>query len=373
MTVSAAALRPLSLPELLDQAVRLYRKNFLTFVGIIAVVQIPLQIISLLVSFITFSGVPALGGSRPAGSDPFVTPRASPFAALGPGYFIGLFLSLLVTLVYLILVNGFATAAITRAIADSYLGQPVGILKSYRQVGRVGFRLVGALLLASLLGIALFIWFIVPCIGWLSGLGILAFFGGAVVPLIAPAIVIENQSAGGAIRRAWDLSRRRFWWVVGFIAILFVFAQIVISGPTTLVTFILQAVFGNPAFSPNPGQAFAVETTISSLVGLVFALVYVPFQLVNITMMYFDLRIRTEGLDLALQADASANTEQTNVPTLFTSAPAPASGNLITGSEFGYFVVLTIGVGIAYVALTFIFGILGLAILGASGGFPGRP
>lgn len=34
-------LRPLSLGQLFDQAIRLYRRNFWKFVGIIAVVQIP--------------------------------------------------------------------------------------------------------------------------------------------------------------------------------------------------------------------------------------------------------------------------------------------------------------------------------------------
>jgi hypothetical protein len=35
-------LRAMSLPELLDQAIRLYRQNFVKFVGIIAIPYIPL-------------------------------------------------------------------------------------------------------------------------------------------------------------------------------------------------------------------------------------------------------------------------------------------------------------------------------------------
>ena len=38
-------LRPLRLGELLDRAIRLYRGNFLTFIGIIAVVYVPLMVL----------------------------------------------------------------------------------------------------------------------------------------------------------------------------------------------------------------------------------------------------------------------------------------------------------------------------------------
>ena len=38
-------LRPLRLGELLDRAIRLYRANFLTFIGIIAVVYVPLMVL----------------------------------------------------------------------------------------------------------------------------------------------------------------------------------------------------------------------------------------------------------------------------------------------------------------------------------------
>src|SRR5512134_2410209 len=42
---SLPALRPLRLGELLDQALRLYRRNFLTFIGIIALVYVPLMVL----------------------------------------------------------------------------------------------------------------------------------------------------------------------------------------------------------------------------------------------------------------------------------------------------------------------------------------
>ena len=44
-TSAVPVLRPLRLGELLDQAVRIYRRNFLTFIGIIALVYIPYSVL----------------------------------------------------------------------------------------------------------------------------------------------------------------------------------------------------------------------------------------------------------------------------------------------------------------------------------------
>ena len=44
-TSALPALRPLGPGELLDQAIRLYRRNFLTFIGIIAVVYVPVMVL----------------------------------------------------------------------------------------------------------------------------------------------------------------------------------------------------------------------------------------------------------------------------------------------------------------------------------------
>ena len=65
-------LRPRSVGELLDQAIRLYRQNFLKFIGIVAVVQIPIGLLQLVASLITFNGFFELAdGSEVAPSNPF--------------------------------------------------------------------------------------------------------------------------------------------------------------------------------------------------------------------------------------------------------------------------------------------------------------
>jgi hypothetical protein len=59
------------------------------------------------------------------------------------------------------------------------------------------------------------------------------------------------------------------------------------------------------------------------------------------TLIYFDLRVRTEGFDLALLTmDTSAPVDAANVA----QVPVPQSNErLITGTEIGNFAILTLG------------------------------
>jgi hypothetical protein len=351
-------LRPLGVGELLDQAIRLYRRNFLKFIGIIAIVQIPLSLLQMVTSLVTVTGVNTL--------DPTVTDPASPFELFTPTYFIGLLGTIVVGVISIILIQGVATAALTRAVAGSYLGESLGIIESYQKIGQAWLPMIGALILAFIVGIGLVIWLLIPCVGWLTGFGMLAFFWLVLVPLIAPTVVLERQPWTVAIRRAWDLARRRFWWVLGFVLVLFIFSQLVITGPVTLISLVFQMVSGGPLQMSMTENV--IQVVLQSLVGMIFGVVYWPLQLTAITLMYFDLRIRTEAFDLTVLTSNLTPEQQGEITDLTTQAPAPDRGNLITLNELGYFVIVSIGAFGLYLLVIFIFGLLGILILGASGG-----
>lgn len=354
-------LRPLGLGELLDQAIRLYRRNFLTFIGIIAIVQVPLVLLQLLTSLVAFRDFAQF-------QNPSVPPPSDPSEVFGPAFCGGIAGAGLLAFLSFVLVQGVATAAMTRAIADRYLGQAADILGAYRKIGRSWLRLLWALVLAMLVSLALFLWFLVPCIGWLTGIGMLVFFSGVITPLIAPAIVLEDQTAKGALRRAWDLARRRFWWVIGFVAILYLFSQLVVSGPTVLVGFLLQFLAGNQMGQDDPTAFFTLQTVIQSLTNLIFSLIYLPLQLTSITLLYFDLRVRIEGFDLVLLA-ASASQVPAEVDGLPAHAPLPEQGNLINRTELAYFAALSVGAAVLIGTIGALFSALGIALVALGGGF----
>ena len=337
-------IRPLTLGELLDQAIRLYRRNFAAFIGIIAIPYIPLTLLQTALSYFSTSSAASVLQNPGAASNPFTLPSGSWLGLLG---MIG------VGFLHFILVNGIATAAFTRAVADNYTGQPVDILGSYRKLGSSWARLVGAVLLLMLVTFLCVIWLIVPCLGWFTAPGLLFFLGLVVGPLVAPVVVLERHGIAASLRRAWDLGRSRFWWLVGFALILFLLGQLIVTGPVYIINAILRALLLDAA---NVQDRLIWSTVIQTLVQMIGGLLYLPLQLAAMTLVYFDLRVRSEGLDLALQAAADSGAE-TNIVALAETSPASTS-DILTGADAGNFVLISLGaVALYFLAIFLLFGL----------------
>jgi len=368
MTTNALPkLRPLTLAELLDQAIRIYRRNFLTFIAIIAAVQIPIALLNLTASLLTIESIAPLQEFQTS-QDPSSLPD-DPLELFTPGYFAGIGGTCILAIIALVLVQGVATAALTRAVGDHYLGRSTSFADAYRRIGRSWLRLVGAFLLAFLISIGLLLWWILaPCIGWFTGLGMIIVFGQVIMPLVIPIIVLENQTVVQAVRRAWDLTRRRFWWLAGFVVILYLLQQVVVGGPSFLIAILFELV-QETLFDSVSAQT--VQTILQALMALAANLIYLPLQLTIMALVYFDLRVRTEGFDLTLLAGSTVD-EENDVGEIMAQVPPPETTSLVTWTEMGHFALLSLGVGALYAALYAIIVGIGLAIMGASGGFP-RP
>jgi hypothetical protein len=235
MNNALPVLRPMSMGELLDQAIRLYRKNFFAFMGIIALVYIPISLITLVSTLIAGSAVSQTGLNQGAQGNPF----------LNPAYLSGLGGTLLSILLSAVFVRCLGTAALTRAIADNYLGKQVGILASYKSVGKSWLKLLGAVVLAGLIYVGVILFLIIPCIGWFTAPGLAVFLISVTLPMIAPVIVIEKTGASASLRRAWDLSRRRFWWLLGYVLILGLLSLVIVTGPAYLIRYLVSLIGGN--------------------------------------------------------------------------------------------------------------------------------
>ena len=350
MTESTSPMiHPMTLGELLDKAIRLYRQNFLKFIGIYAIPYIPLFVIQIALSY--FSTTSLLGQFNS-------TPEAFPFTPAALAAILGSFVTIFVQF---ILVQGFATAALTRAVANNYAGRPIGILDSYRTLSTSGWKLVLSLTLIFILVIVLIIWTIVPCIGWFSGPGILFFIGFVVNPLVAPVVSLEKLGVLASVRRAWDLARSRFWWLVGYAFVLTLLGQLIVTGPVYILNFILQTALSS---IPNSiEQQIALSGIVQNLVTMSLTLLYVPLQLTIMTVVYFDLRARSEGLDLALQISSASDVDKDmiSLPDISNKEPMP----LFEGIDVGRFALLSL-VGIAVYALIFavVFLVAGFAMSG---------
>jgi len=345
MTALPNNLQPLSMSQLLDRAIRLYRKNFLIFVGIVAIAQIPSTAVSLIGLWL--APAPELAFNPTASiTDLWLQIAESSGFGSNPWVWLGRLATLL--LVQL------ATAAMTKAVAENYLGHKIGLFEAYQKIGRFGLTLLLATFIGIFFVIALAIWWVVvPCLGWFTGLGMIFFFGLVVLPLVAPIVVLERRSALEALQRAWDLGRRRFWWLIGFMILMGIFGQLVVTGPAILSVFIVNSVVGS-------GIDATTATLVQEVIGLLLNLIYLPLQLTCVTLLYFDVRVRTEGFDLALLALS----DQVDSESLTITAPPLEKSIIPKGEELGYFALITIAIVALYVALVLI---IAVAALGLSG------
>ena len=324
-------IRPLSTGQILDRGIRLYRKQFLTFVGIIAVAQIPSTLLNILAGYF----FPA------AELDPTADPTDLFFDSMTQSVGIGSFWVVVAIIIISLILSLLGAIALTNSVSHSYLARPLGIIDSYRHIGRYLLSAVGAYFLAGILTIAiLFWWLVVPLIGWISGFGIFLFFLLVIVPFIVPIIVIERQSASQSIVRAWDLSRRRFWWLVGFMLLLGIFGQVIVTVPAFLFAALLQT------FIASSADASTLRIG-QQLISLLLNLIYVPLQLTCVFLLYFDTRVRTEGLDLALEAiEPDHEDAQQQAQSALENPPPQTSGFWPSWQEFGYFILFSVGASV---------------------------
>jgi hypothetical protein len=340
--LSEIRLQPLTMGQILDRALRLYRNNFLKFLGVAALVQIPAALLGLLPL-----GLGSLENSSLANDPSLFFPVM--LASLG---------GILVVVVFSILWSQVGSAALTQLATDAYLSHPIGIGDAFRKIGRSWLTLVGAVLRVTLTSLGLFLFFVIPCVGWAAavpGFGLFIFLATVVLPLTIPVVVLERKSAGMAPRRAWELARQRFWWVFGFFLLLGIFSLLVVQGPNYLVIWAVELLGAGVLSEP---MRVALQTASNSL----FGVLYFPIQIACVLLVYLDLRVRLEGLDLAFQAQnplpvhiglpthVGALTQDgvtTEVDAVLRHAPnPPADSKLIVGSEWGNFVAITIGIGV---------------------------
>lgn len=293
-------LTPLSMGQILDRTFWLYRRHFLTLVGIAAIVQLIPTLFNLM-------------------------------AALGPSFALAPSLGTMVGAV----VGMFSSAAMTVAVAQGYFGQTPTITGAYGAIKTRLGMLIGLAFIVIVIAMFLFVWTLIPLLGWFTGPGMIFFFTTGIASLLIPAIILEGISLEAGLRRSWDLARARFWWLVGLTLILAAFSQVVVTGPILVTLGLGQFWFGVESTWPIVLQSF---------VTLVIGSLYAPFSLALYTLVYFDLRIRYEGFDLMV-ASTAVSRDQADTAALFTllqNAPEPERGNRLTRREVGYFALLSL-------------------------------
>lgn len=325
-------LRPLSIAQIFDRAIALYRRHFWQLVGIVALVQLPLLVVQIIAS--------SLGAQSFRESLQLLDQGQLPPSTQSNVTLLGTALNGLTGLVSLVLVQGLALSVVTQTVAGHYTGRaPHSVLAAYREVKGAWISVFGGQLILFALIIMAVIWWVVPCVGWLTGLGLIYLLGRVIYPLIIPVVLLEKCPSTMAWRRAWDLARTRFWPLLGLSLVLYFFSIFLAAGPAGLLSLLAQLILGNSleSFTTVFQVIFPAVTTLTA------SLLYYPLEATIFTLLYFDLRIRNEGLDLVAQTHQQLPADEQWATALAATPHSPAL-SLLTTTEVAYLVVPTLAI-----------------------------
>jgi hypothetical protein len=159
------------------------------------------------------------------------------------------------------------------------------------------------------------------------GLMVLGAWLGTKLALVPSVIVLERAGIGRAMARSWILTNGNFWRTFGLIVLVSLilgFAANVVVQPISFLGTILATVL-DPALG-DTYVAITIGTTIATLVlSVLIGAITSVVQAALIAVIYIDLRMRTEGLDLELERHVEARDAGRAVTDPYESVPAGAT------------------------------------------------
>jgi len=319
----ATPLRRLSIAEVLDSALRLYRVNFRTFATAVASVLVTMSILRAMYGRDTLGGVDWQQLS-PLRSEALLGAISLLRTSIDP-------LDLIMLFVGNVLLYFFArvllTSILVNTAARSYLGPFGGALPGRtRGLGRELALIPAVLLVLPLdLGSALVargMWIATSLVAMslhgtappftttldtvqLLGRGLLIIMLTVLLSarfLVAPQVVmLERRSAFASLGRSWRLTSGWFWRIVLLGLTTSVIVGLLIGLPTALVRLLLAL----SGWNWGAGMLLSGAATAAQ----VLEALALPFQVAVFTVLFYDMRVRKEGYDLEVLAHQATDAE----------------------------------------------------------------
>lgn len=265
-------MRPLNLGETLDASIKIVSARWKTLATVMLVIALPIEIANVLIISSTTDVYQA--GSLFSASETTKTTYSDSGA-----YPAGQVAIIALTFLSVLLGN----VACYRAVADTYLGRDTSARASLSFAGsRLGATLwLTILLIAGILAgcIALFVPGIWLAVAWSVAL---------------PVMLVESKGGPAALGRSFKLVEGRWWATAGRFVVAYILVFVISGVAGALFDGLASGVVDDTSTG-----ALILERTGSFLVSLVTT----PFIAAVTTLVYFDLRVRKEGFDLALLAE----------------------------------------------------------------------
>ena len=299
-------LRPLGLGEILDGAVRAVRANPSVMFGLSSVVVTVAVALQTLVQLYVAGLLGAALGD--VGLDDGASAADSALMSellAGSG-------GQVLTIPLLVPVTSVLTGLLIVSVSRSVLGQRVPLREVWR-TRRVWLLVAFGLLqlLGSVLAFALWIGGVVAlaAAGADGAAVVLALLGGLLLLvavawvttrtlLVPPALMLEGMPFWSTVVRAWRLTRGSFWRLLG----IYLLSSLLISVLMYLVVVPAAVVAGIATATTGSEAVTVVVSALGQVVGLTLS---TTFLAAVVALLYVDVRIRREGLDLELARAAA--------------------------------------------------------------------
>lgn len=290
---------PMSVGRIFEYTFRIYRDNFIRFVTIVAVIQVPISMLVVVSSFAFQRGVPvrrltdygpssdddqqtrqgagierlrtSLANVEQVESDPSIAAFLGKLGRLIPGI-LGLFGQVL------------CAGVLTKSVSESYFGNEITVRQAYRFV-------LPKLLALTRAGI---------CVVLVVHLGLFLLVVPGIIfalwfALTSPAIVVENLKATEGMSRSKGLVSGNFGKAFSICFLFFLLALIESILSVYGVPFLGRIMFANNT------TLIAFVTQLATVMGKTLI---VPIGTTAFILLYHDLRIRKEGFDLEMLAES---------------------------------------------------------------------
>jgi hypothetical protein len=183
----------------------------------------------------------------------------------------------------LLLVESLGLSFVAAALGVLATGWYLGVDHPLGELVRAAARRLPALAVAGLLVHA------AEVIAGIAGL-VTAVFPMALFAVVAPIIGVEGLGPVAALRRSSALTRKLLSQALSTVV------------AVAVVDFLLRAALAGGAIA-YVGTELPAGRTVVAVVAMLARLVTVPFVAGTAVMLYLDLRVRLEGLDIVLAAD----------------------------------------------------------------------
>jgi hypothetical protein len=280
-------LRPLRIGEILDGAIRLYRGNFVPFFLMTAAVYLPFYVLVYLFA----------GNLSPGAELPEIVTRAGGLSSL----------------LFFFTAYPLGSGMLAYAASEHVLGRGVRVGDAVRRMLRHAGTLLAVvfllmLSLSTIVGTTVFL-FVVPMAAGVLVPGVLP--GAIAVAVLAAvaafvailllyvrwqlfpqAVVVERMGAVAALRRSWRLTAGSGW--KAFLTLLLL---------SLLITLVQVATVAVGALALRMAATAAAAAEAGQLLYALVGVALEPVRMAGMTLLYYDLRVRKEGLDLQILAD----------------------------------------------------------------------